>query len=596
MPTGTLAKQAPATVAGQRDASAPWYLAAVLVGSVLIVWAAINQPYNQNEIAQITPYSSDSIAVMTSGTRQPPLDALLGGLVQHVLGVGQIQQRLVEMLSGVGALVLVALLLRRLRIGAAGVVALWVMATAPLLVRYSAYARPYALPLFLMVLFVFATEKWLDTRRRPWLVMVAATSLALPVARVPEPVVFLLTSVVVLGWLAFRGRLSWRQVSPVIGVVVTALAVVGYPMYRTLAAETGGKVFDPSPSGILHRFPRGVDEILTGLLPLLGEWMPWWPVTVLLVLAVLILRQSRRMLLRCWYFWPLLVAPVVFALAYHFLNPYPFDIRPYRARFAIFFVPAHALVVAALVYAATQADALSQRWRKAVVVLVAAVLLTPLPKTVEVLVENEAADFARVADVLTSTLPDDAVVVYDTPSPVGMWRQPFIAKHRYMGDVPAVGYVKQLAERPRLAPTGPGRPVFVLILDSRCAYSVVCDIPPQRWHKDVPGWEVRSRIDKFTLYEPTGTASGRPGMIKATRAFGKAMTPRLGYVDTFLAARLLQLRGRAAEGRALLERMYQTASPALAREIHEYFETEMPNVDQLVGSFHGGQQDRGPEG
>jgi hypothetical protein len=482
--------------------------------------------------------------------------------------VGQFEQRLVPILSGIGAMVLMALLLRRLRIGAAGIVALWLMATAPLLVRYSAYARPYALPLFLMMLFVAATQKWLDTRRWPWLIVVAAAALALPVARVPEPVVFLLTGITVLGWLAFRGRLSWRQASPVIGIVVAALASVGYPMYRTLASETGGKVFETSPSGIVHRVPRGVDEILTGLLPLLAGWMPWWPVTLLLVAVSLAMRPSRRMLLRCWYFWPLLAAPVVFVLAYHFLNPYPFDIRPYRARFAIFFVPAHVLVVAAVAFAASQADALSRRWRIGLVALLAAALLTAFPKTVEVLVKNEAADFDQVADVLTSTLPDDAVVLYDTPSPVGLWRQPFIAKHRYMGDVPAVGYVKHLAERPRLTPTGRGRPVFVLILDSRCAYSVVCDIPPQHWHKDVPGWDVRSRIDKFTLYEPTGTASGRLGMIKAMRAFGKAMTPRLGYVDTFLAARLLELRGRESESRAMLQRMYDTASPDVARAIH----------------------------
>jgi hypothetical protein len=570
LPTGTLAKRVPTTVASQRDSSTLWYLAAVLVGSVLIVWAAINQPYNQNEIAQITPYGSDSVAVITSGTRQPPLDPLLGGLVQHLLGVGQLEQRLVPILSGIGAMVLMALLLRRLRIGAAGVVALWVMATAPLLVRYSAYARPYALPLFLMMLFVFATQKWLERRHRPWLILIAAVALALPVARVPEPVVFLLTSIAVFGWLASRGRLSWRQASPVIGTVVAALAAVGYPMVRALASETGGKVFDPSPSDIVHRLPRGVHEILTGLLPLLAGWMPWWPVTVLLVAAALALRPSRRMLLRCWYFWPLLAAPVVFVLAYHLLNPFPFDIRPYRARFAIFFVPAHVLVVAAVAHAAGQADALSRRWRTGLVVLLAAALLTPLPKTVEVLVENEAADFAQVAEVLTSRLPDDAVVLYDTPSPVGLWRQPFIAKHRYMGDVPAVGFVKHLAERPRLAPTGRGRPVFVLVLDSRCAYSVVCDLAPQQWHQDVPGWDVRSRVDKFTLYEPTGTASGRLGMVKAMRAFGKAMTPRLGYVDTFLAARLLELRGREAESRAVLQRMYDTASPTVAREIHRY--------------------------
>ena len=50
------------------------------------------------------------------------------------------------MVCGTLSLVLMALLLRRLRLGHHGVLALWVMAAAPLFLRYAAYMRPYALP------------------------------------------------------------------------------------------------------------------------------------------------------------------------------------------------------------------------------------------------------------------------------------------------------------------------------------------------------------------------------------------------------------------------------------------------------------------
>ncbi|MBA3233588.1 MAG: glycosyltransferase family 39 protein [Propionibacteriales bacterium] len=139
---------------GQNHDSA-WYAGAVAVGAVLIVVAAINQPYNQNEIKQVAPYGSNSYVEITGGTRQPPLDPLLGALIQHLLGEGQLRQRLVPMLAGIGTLVVMGLLMRRLRFGVIGAFGLWMMATAPLMVRYSAYARPYALPLFLMVMFVY---------------------------------------------------------------------------------------------------------------------------------------------------------------------------------------------------------------------------------------------------------------------------------------------------------------------------------------------------------------------------------------------------------------------------------------------------------
>src|SRR5665809_37532 len=103
---------------------------AVVVGAALSVLAAVDQPYNQNEWVQIAPYDSWDPAVVTSGTRQPPLDPILGALVQHVLGVGQLQQRVIPVMAGIGSLVVMALLLRRLGLRLHGVVAPGVMANA----------------------------------------------------------------------------------------------------------------------------------------------------------------------------------------------------------------------------------------------------------------------------------------------------------------------------------------------------------------------------------------------------------------------------------------------------------------------------------
>src|SRR3954451_11732983 len=118
------------------------YVVPVVVGAVFVVISGLHQPLNQNEMLQIAPYGSNSIHKIVAATRQPPLDPLAGALVQHVFGVGQLQQRLIPILAGIGMLVFLALLLWRLPLGVAGAFGLWMVATAPLYIRYSGYTRP----------------------------------------------------------------------------------------------------------------------------------------------------------------------------------------------------------------------------------------------------------------------------------------------------------------------------------------------------------------------------------------------------------------------------------------------------------------------
>lgn len=541
-----------------------WYVGGVAIGALLCVLAAINQPFNQNELRQIKPYGSNDLSTITSGTRQPPLDPLLGSLVQHLLGEGQLRQRLVPVLAGIGILVVMALLLRRLGLGFAGPFALWMMATAPLLVRYSAYTRPYALPLFLSLLFVYAAQRWLDDRRRCWLALAVLAAVGLPLSRVPEPTIFLATTAAMIAFLASRGRLAWSLAWPLVAIPVGALSLVGYPMYRSLASQSEN-IWDPSPSGVVERFPSGVREIFTGLLPLLAEWMPWWPFTLLVVVAVFVVPQARRRLLDWWFVWPLLAAPVVFVLAYHFVNPFPFYIRPYRPRMAMFFVPGITLMLAALASVVAEAGAWSRRARIGAGAFLAASFVGQLPGTASVLLENEAADFEQVAEVLTHDISPDAIVLYDTPSRVGRWHQPFTAKARYMDDKPFVGQMSTLMKQAQSVPKD--GPVYLLILDSECAFSVVCDEPPAPWDGQLDGWLTAKRFDKFTLYEPAQPLAGRAGAIQALRDLAAALGPEYGASETFSAAALLKVQGRLAEGKRLIRQMYAEASPELAARI-----------------------------
>lgn len=541
------------------------HASAVLTGAVLVLVTCVNQPYNQNELQQIEPYHTRDIDLIIHATRQPPLDPLIGALVQHMLGMGQLRQRLVPAIAGIIVMIILALLLLRLRTGLAGIIAIWATATAPLLVRYSAYSRPYALPLMLMVVYVYAAERYTEGSRRRWLTLLVVCAVAMPATRVPEPMVFLGVTVLVTAWRAWRGQLSRAVATRLLLVPSAALVLVGYPMFHLLAGETTG-VFDPSPSGVIDRFPAGVREIVDNFLPTLAEQLPWWPVCVLALIAAVALKRSRALLLQWWFFWPLLAAPVVFALAYHFLNPFSFGVRPYRLRLAIFFVPALALIIAAVSTAVIELARQRRITAWAVALpLFAGVVLTQLPGTAKVLTQNEAPDYDQVAAVVTEHLPSNAIVLYDAISAPGQWRQPFSARPRYMGDKPYVTEVSKIPLHRRELPRK--GPVYVLLLDSECGRSVVCDDPPSPWDERVDGWSVLRRFDRFTLYEPNRPTTGVPGAITALRDFAADIGANYGYPETFAAAALLRRVGSEDEGRQLIQEMYGQVNGHVRKQI-----------------------------
>ncbi|MGH3813192.1 MAG: ArnT family glycosyltransferase [Pseudonocardiaceae bacterium] len=563
-----------------RSWSGVWSVGAVVLGSGLILWAAVNQPYNQNELVQIAPYGSNSIAEIVGATRQPPLGPLLGAMFQHLLGEGHLRQRLVPVGSGIGTLVVTALLMRRLGLGAAGAFGLWVLATAPLMVRFSAYTRPYALPLFLMVLFLFAAQRWIDTRRRAWLLMAALAAVALPLARVPEPTAFLLMAAGVLLVLGVARRLTWAQTLPLVVISLGALVLVGYAMFRALASDASG-YFDLSPSGVISRLGPGAGELTTGFLPLLADWLPWWPITVLVVVLAVALPGPRRVLTRWWFVWPLSAAPVAFALAYHFLGTVSFEVLPYRPRAAYFFVVPYVWVVVALATLVTRASAGSRGMRIGVAALLCGALLGQLPATASVVLRNGAPDFDQAGDVVAGSVPEAAVVLYDRPEPAPQSRMSFLAKPRFLPAQPPVLEVSKVARHPRRLP--PGAPVYLLV-NGQCAQPGLCTpFSAGEFREPVPGWRVVEQFDRFTLYEPVNGQSGRVGAIEGLRALGSILGPELGYTETFAAASLLELRGRTAEGRQAVRQMYAAAPPGVRERI-----------EMVAGSYAWTDVDRRP--
>ncbi len=569
----TTSRTTPSVISGQPRASRPqlgsdwWYAGAVVAGGVLILWAGVNQPYNQNELKQIEPYGSDDLGIVTGGTRQPPLDALLGSLVQHLLGEGQLRQHLEPALAGIGTLVVLGLLLRRLGLGHAGALALWLLATQPLMVHYSAYARPYALPVFLMVLLGYAAQGWMDERRLRWLVLAVVAAAALPLTRVPEPNTFLAALAASLAWASYRRRRSWSQTWPLIATALAAVVFIGYPMYRDLAADGPG--FDPSPAGIVERFPAGVSEVWNRVLPSMGDWFPWWPVTATILVVTFALPSARQRLLHewGWVWWPLLAGPLVFIVAYHFMNPDSLTVRPYRDRYAYFFLPAFALVIAALAAVTEEARERGRGTsavRAGVSLLVAVAGLAQLPATASVVTDNVAPDFVAAGRLLAHTLPADAVVIYVTPALLDQWRQDFM---RLQTDftMPVVLEADQIAKDPVQVPTT--RPTYVLVLDGECANSVYCDKPTVAWDGNVDGWEEISRVDRFTLYGPLVELTGSDGVAEAMTDFAAAFGPEYGLVETLAAASELRAGGHERRASDLVGAALGSLSPERAHQL-----------------------------
>lgn len=509
------------------------YVAVVLLGAVLFVIAALQQPYNADEMRQIGPYGSGDLGEVTGATRQPPLAPLLEAGIQRLLGEGQLQQRLLPVLSGIGGLVAMALLLRRLGLRYAGPLALLLMATSPLTVRYSAYTRPYAEALCLMLVLALATHAWLDTGRRRWLAIGAAAAVLMPLVRVPEPTAFMAMTVLVLAALGLRRKVPWSRVLPMMVVVSLALVAVGLVQTFVLASKAD-HLADVSPDGMLARLEPGLRELLTGFLPTLAKAFPLWPVVLGVFLAAVLVPGARRRLFAWPAFWPLLAAPVAFAIAYHLAFRISFDALPYRSRFASFFVPVVVLAAAALLSTLEQ-QGVRRPVRQLAGGLVAAMFLCQLPATIVVLTEDASPDFAEMARVLHEKVPPDAVVLYDRPTPPGSSRQPYLGQARYLGDVPTVIDVRDLPHRPI-----PDGPVF-LLFNGQCAYEGRC-VPGKQHRVDEPiaGFELVYAHDRFTLYAPTGGQT----VDQALAASQQALGPALGYVQGHVRADLMEQQGQ----------------------------------------------------
>lgn len=129
---------------------------------------ARHEPYHIDELRQARSYDQPlhDQGNASFSQEQPPLDVLIGAQLQDFLGCGDINNRMPSMLAGIGVAMILIVLLWRNRVRAGVPVTIIVLALTPAFLSLTAYARPYALPLLLILWHAAMWDSWLRNGSR----------------------------------------------------------------------------------------------------------------------------------------------------------------------------------------------------------------------------------------------------------------------------------------------------------------------------------------------------------------------------------------------------------------------------------------------
>jgi hypothetical protein len=504
-------------------------VAAVALGAVILIVASEAIPYHIDELRQIAAYDEPySVVVEASlAQQQPPLNSVLGASVQRLLGVGDWQQRLVSVLAGIGALITVGIITLRagFKYGAAATVL--ILALSPVFVTVTAYARPYALPLFLALLFVLMTDLWLVSAHSWVVVGILGSAMLLPLSRPTEPLLVLGAAIAILAaYLVFGRSKDWVGTPWVpIGVSGLALIAVGMPMLVPLRSSLGqysdlgidvGEILERAGSDLPGAFDR--------LFPLL-------PVVIVLVVAAVALPASRRLLNR-WWFLVLALVPVGFIASFYAGSA---GFVPFSDRYTYFLWVALAIVMGALVGGLPAGT--GRRFDRAIPVLTGVLIVLFVSASAVALGRNLSQttidatmdleyrpDFEAASNLIAGSTPGDALVLFDVARPLYHYRNPFAGSGRYIDDSRLIISVLEVTTRPALPA---GLPIAVLTLGTPV---------------EVTGWNRVTR-GQFHLYTPTNDLRGAEGAIEAMVAMSEAHGSDIGATWALAAAAVVAQEG-----------------------------------------------------
>jgi len=514
-------------------------VAAIACAAAVLWREAETEPFHIDEFRQVRPYGSGwrELFDASFAQEQPPLDVVFGSGFQGVFGVGDVLQRGHSMVAGVVALGCLAVLLWRsgVRLGAS--VAVLALALLPVFTSFTAYARPYALPLALMLAYLLVVDVWLDRGSWPAAIGVGILALALPLSRVFEPPAFLVlvgASVLFVGWRrGIWGRRAWLPA----GAAVVALVAVELPVYLRLQSRLTAYQGESSAS-LTEQWRRIVDDSL----PLFAEvFVNWWFAALLVVVAVA-WRPARSRLTAMWWFWPLLLTSVAFAVTFHVRTQ---PDQPFYDRYGYFWLVPFAVVLAVLTEAvvAVTRDDRRERWPMAlatgVVMMMAAYGTQLAVATADDLRTTSRVDFQALGLAVEDRLALDTAVVFDsTGIDPGSFNTNFPPYARYTSPERRVFMAESLIWSP---PAADGIGEFVIATNGPLV--------------DVAGWTAVRVSPTMTVYTADATRVGADALGADLVRFGDAHDVAVGTTMRLAGAMILLDTGQTDAGCAALERL-----------------------------------------
>lgn len=519
----------------------------VVVGALVLIIAVLEEPYHIDELRQVRSYSSSfgEIVDASFAQEQPPLDPLLNATLQRVIGVGDTHQRLLPALWGIGSLIVLGLLLNRSGLAIGAPVAIALMAIAPGLVAVTAYARPYALPLFLTLLFLEGSDRWLREGSRLGGAIAIVAALLLPLSRTVEPPVVLAATA---AWLVVL-RIQNSEVTQArwklpVAAAIAALLLVEIPVYLRLSSDLAEYTVDASVAwGGLSRLGSELPEVLSQEIGIFG---------LAVALTAAAWPPVRTRVAGLWWFWPLVAVPIGFALLFFLRTP---ESQPYFDRYVFSWWPPLAALAGAITHVAVEGRS-RRLLAGAGLAVVTGLALWSLGGLLTQLSTKELPDWRAVSAVIGTETADGAVVLYDSVRPFGLYRTPFAGWPRYTGQDLRPPLSLHIAADPDLVPHD--APVYVALLGAQ---------------PDVSGWTKQQVDSFFTFYTPVEERRGRVGAADSFTEFGHAVDPLDGAAMLLAAASLyssVSLPEAALEATCGATRIQSSRSEAIrsfAREV-----------------------------
>ena len=440
------------------------------------LWNLDGEPPHVDELKQMREVQAPigELTGLSYLHAQPPLDYYVGKAAVTVGGANDFAQRLPSAVFGSLALGLAGLILIRFEYPWAGAGTVAFGAVTPTLLEYSQYARPYALPLFLVVAAIAIYQQF-RLRGFSWWTLIgfAAVSSLAVLSRALMP--FLALAVLgFLGLIAARTQIGrWSptaliKTDPLALIVLPGVAVfVWLPSFIALRHYAGNYITRDAYQ-LWERLALAVERFGD-----FGE-RALQPLSLIVMLAAVVaaiaVPITRRGLVETVWLWlPILSTPLLFAIAHSLTTR---EGQFFATRYMVF-LPLGVLIVISVAIESLIRGATALNRRLGMVsgisalALLAVVAVAPMASASYTLLTTiKSSDWpATAAHIEAIESPGDVIVTIDTrPFRPGAWEFGWEARGRYYDGTSSDVRPMDIINGKRDEAVGAGRYHFVLFV------------------------------------------------------------------------------------------------------------------------------------